>query len=289
MWDDILKQKVPHKMSRGQIILKVCPFCSNSNYNIEVSTEKGVFHCWICNQAGIVKQLFKELDLKFEDDGLRVSKGQQPVQNFDDLSLDTFYPVKWERFKKFLASRGLEQADIARYNILTTDKGKFRGRVIFPLYEGSKLVYIVSRDTETKGRYYNINVNRSGILPYYLGTVDKTTVYLCEGTLDAISVHKLGYSAAILLGTILTPAQLRKLDTFGFKRVVVSLDGDAAEKAHKIYDSVTKHGLPAAMVLFDKKDDPNSVFVRDKAELKHALKNFREVSIKDKVCLKLKS
>jgi DNA primase len=274
------------KQARDQLIFRTCPSCSNNNWNFEVSVSKGVGHCWICDFGCTVYRIFKMLGLPFEDDGLQVSDNQ-PVNKLDDVSLDTFKPVAWVQHKKFLESRGLDKDDIHRYQIMTTDKGKFRDKIIFPLYEGNRLVYIVARDSAPKGRYYNINVNRSGLLPYYLGKVDKTTVYLCEGIMDAISVNKLGYSSAVLLGTVMTMEQLHKIDSFGFKKMVISLDGDALEKSMKIYDMVVRRRMPVLVTLFDKKDDPNSVFVRDKAELKFALNGSREISVKDRVFLKL--
>lgn len=288
MWDNTLKKKITHKLGRGQIVLKVCPFCSNDRFNIEVSVEKGIYHCWICNASGKVWKLFKELGIPFEDDGLKVSTLPTTAPK-DELSIKPFSLVKWDTYKTFLEARGLDQSDIDRYHILTTDKGKFRGKIIFPLYEGFKLVYIVGRDSVAKGRYYNINILRSSILPYYLGKTDKTTIHLCEGIFDAISINKLGYTSGVLLGTVLSNEQIRKIEAFGFKTVVVCLDGDALDKAIKMFDMVSKHGFHTRIVLFHKLDDPNSVFVRDKAELKHALKNHKEVSIKDRVQLKIKS
>ena len=287
MWDNALTTKFPHKMSRGQIILKTCPFCENTNFNIEVSIEKGVYHCWICDHSGTVWQLFKELGLKFEDDGLKVSSAAV-VTEPDAISLEPYFPARWERYHKFLSSRGLGKEDIERYQLMTALKGKFRDKLIFPLYEGNKLVYIVARSTAPGGRYYNINVNRAGLLPYYLGKIHKTTIYLCEGVIDAISVNKLGYTAAVLLGTILDRVKLQKIEKFGFKTVVICLDGDALTKAIKIFDMVFESGILTQIVLLNKQDDPNAVFVRDKAELKHALKNSREVTLRDRVNIKIK-
>ena len=286
MWDNILTKRMKHKMGRGQILLKDCPYCGDDNYNIEVSIEKEIFHCWICDVAGKVQKLFEELGLAFEDDGLRVTP--KPELPKDDLTLRPFHKVQWERYSKFLKSRGLEKSDIDRYKIMTTDKGKFKAKVIFPLYEGDKLVYMVARDVTPKGSYYNMNISRSGVLPYFPGTRKVSEVYLCEGVLDAISVNKLGYASVVLLGTVLSSEQLRKFATLGFKDMVICLDGDVMPKAIKIYDNVAKSGYKVKMAFFENKDDPNSLFVKDKAELKYVLKNAKEITLTDRVKLKIK-
>ena len=285
MWDNVLTKKFSHKISRGQIILRDCPYCGNDNFNIEVSTEKEIFHCWICDKAGRIQSLFHELGLPFTDDGMQVTKPKERPK--DDLTLKNFHKIRWENYSKFLKSRGLDKDDIDKYNIMTTDKRKFKNKAIFPLYEGDKLVYMVARDITPKGRYYNMNVSRSGVLPYYLGK-NMTDLYLCEGVLDAISVNKLGRTSVILLGTILTAEQLRKILLKDIKTVVLCLDGDVVEKAMKIYDKVQKSGLKAKMVPFGKNEDPNSVYVEDRAELKYILNHAKEVTLTDRVKLRIK-
>jgi DNA primase len=286
MWDNVLTKRIKHKLGRGQILLRHCPYCGDENYNIEVSVEKEIFHCWICDAAGIVKKLFMELGLPFEDDGMKVTPA--PTTPKDELTLKPFRKVRWENYAKFLKSRGLEKADIDRYNIMTTDKGKFKNKIIFPLYEDDKLVYLVARDVTPKGKYYNINISRSGVLPYFPGTKKKTEAYLCEGVMDAISVNKLGYPAVVLLGTILSAEQLRKFAVIGFKDLVVCLDGDVIKKAIQIYDKISKAGFKVTMASFSNKDDPNSLFVKDRAELKYILKQATEVTLTDRVKLHIK-
>ena len=286
MWDNTLTKRCKHKLTKGQIVLKVCPFCEDSNYNMEVSIEKKVFHCWICDAAGMIQRLFRKLELPFEDDGLQVSVVPQEVKT-DVLSLESFYKVSWKRYSKFFKSRGLEEHDIVKYNIMTTDKGKFKDKIIFPLYEGNKLVYIVGRDITPKSKYYNMNINKSNILPYYIGKVHTTVAYICEGVMDAISVNKLGYTSIVLLGTVLSDAQIRKMGEIGFSKLVVCLDGDATKKAVNIYDKIVKQGFESNIVMFNQKDDPNAVFVRDPAELKNIVKSAAEITLKDRIKIKM--
>lgn len=285
MWFDVLQKKFQHKMVRGQIVLKDCPFCGNDRYNIEISIEKKVFHCWICDNAGTVAKLFKHIDLPMEDDGFKVSDTSVPKVQ-DTLSLAEYHSLSWGKARTFLKGRGLEEKDIVTYNFMTAEQGKFKDKIIVPLYEGEQLSYIIARDLTAKGRYYNVNINRSSVLPYYMGR--SSQMYLCEGTFDAISVNKLGFSSAVLLGTVLSKEQMVKLEKWGFKDVVVCLDGDALDKATKMYDNLSKAGFKASVAIFYAKDDPNEVYVRDRAELKWVLKHPILITVKDRVRMMMK-
>lgn len=287
MWSDVIQKKFPHKLVRGQIILKDCPFCGNDKFNIELSTEKAVFHCWICDASGTVKKFFDHIELPMVDDGFKISPATV-LKTLDTLSLANYYPIEWSKAEIFLKGRGLEEADISGYNLMTTDSGKFKGKLIIPLYEGGTLAYIVARDLQKKGRYYNVNINRSGVLPYYLSRIDTPCIYLCEGIFDAISVNKIGFTSAVMLGTVLSKEQMRKLERWKFTEVVVCLDGDAQEKAFKMYDMLKKYGFNAHIVMMHSADDPNDVYVRDRAELKWLLKHPVTLTVGDRVRLKLK-
>ena len=96
------------------------------------------------------------------------------------------------------------------------------------------------------------------------------------------------YTSVPLLGTVLSQAQIRKMGTFGFKTVVVCLDGDALDKTLKIFDMLERRGFDARIAIFHKQDDPNSIFVRDRAELKNALKISKPARLVDRVRLKIK-
>ena len=55
MWRETLKRAFVHKVSKDEIILKVCPYCENARFNFQVSTSKEIFHCWVCGARGKIE------------------------------------------------------------------------------------------------------------------------------------------------------------------------------------------------------------------------------------------
>ncbi len=283
MWTDTLQANFETKTRNGQLILKVCPFCGNDKSNCELSIEKNIFHCWVCNQKGTVKTFFKLLGLKFDEDVWKNTESSKSFYEKDDLNIDMFTYLKYEDYPKVLQAKGFDESDIQKYNIRYADKGKFIGKMIIPLYEGKKLVYALARDLTIKGNYYNFRLEKKVVLPYYLGKLNKYEIYLCEGVLDAISINKLGFTSGVLLGTHITKEQIEKIKQFGFDTAIICLDGDMKAKSIKWYDELGKRGLKTKIVLFDGKDDPNDIFVRDEALLKRYLLEAGKVTLEDRV------
>jgi len=286
MWQDTLKRQYKHKVNREQIILKDCPYCGGTKYNLEVHSSRGVFHCWVCDAKGTVRKFFKDQHLEFDDSDWKSSEAVVSVSK-EELSLDGFVPVDYEKNKEYLESRGLTASDIGTYNLLTATQGRYRGKLIIPLYEGGKVVYFVSRHMFFGGRYLNPVIDKKKILPYFLGSVNRLRLYIVEGAFDAISVHKLGFTVTPLLGSGISDEQVDKIKTIGFKEVVVALDGDIKDKAIAMYTRLKVAGVHTKIVFFPGNDDPNELYLADRDYLRKILTTPTEVSIKDKFELAL--
>jgi len=282
MWTDTLKSNFDHKIRRGQIILKYCPFCGNNNFNIEFSVTLGVWHCWICHSAGTVNKFLLLNNLPIDKDRWKFTHKHIKTQE-SGLVLDGFDYINYNDYKKFFTSKGIEKEDIERYRFMYSNIGKYKNKLVVPLYEGNKLVYFIARDLTAKGRYYNIERSKIGILPYYLGEKNRYWLYLCEGIFDAISINKLGYSSGILLGTHISKEQILKIKNFGFKKVVINLDGDAKKKAFVLVEKILKFSLPSVLILYEDKEEPNSIYVKDKEMLKRMLEYPKQSNLVDKV------
>lgn len=283
MWKETLKANYECKEVRGQIVLRVCPFCSNDKWNLEISIAKKVYHCWVCHSSGTVVKFFHSVGLSFtEDEGWRVT-GSFSEEIKDDLDIAKFTHIDFEQFVDVFSVKGISRKDVYRYNLLYANSGKFNGKMVIPLYEGKKLVYAIARDLAKKGKYYNFKLDKSMILPYYLGSIRPLVIHLCEGVLDAMVINKLGFTSGVLLGTHLSVGQIDKLRKFGFKKAVVCLDGDAIAKAIKIYDELNKAGVVSEVVFItNKQEDPNDVFVRDREELCRLINSSRRVTVLDR-------
>jgi len=274
------------KQARDQLKVKVCPSCGNDHWNFEVSVSLGVGHCWICDFGCSLNKLFRLLGVSYEGgENWKITKKELPKEL---LELSKTGKIRFSDYKRFFTAKGVEEADILTYRFRIGTSGKHQGKLVIPLYEGGTLVYIVGRDLTIKGRYYNIAIEKIAVLPYYLGTTSKYTLYLCEGAFDAIAINKLGFSAGVLLGTNLSHDQVKKIKIFGFKEVVVCLDGDALVKAFKMYDELVQSGIKTKIVVLKKPDDPNDLFVKNKAKLLDLLSNPVELTfyerMKEKIC-----
>lgn len=278
------------KEQYDELIFKVCPFCGNDKFNFQVNIEKDVYHDWACGAKGKLTKLLKDKGVKFDQIKWQSSIGSTvTVKNGRAcmVCMDNFIPLLFTKHISFLLSKGLEPNDIQKYNLLTATSGKYKDKLIIPLFEGSNLVYFVARDMYKKGRYYNPPGEKSKILPYYLGTKHIMRLYLVEGAFDAISIHKLGYSVGILLGSHISKYQIQRIKDFGFNEIVVCLDGDLKKKAVIMNQLLIKNGLRSKIIWFDFMDDPNDLAVADLDYFKKIISNPKEVTLKDKVALAL--
>ena len=233
MWIENIQANFETKLRNNQLILKICPFCGNDRWNCELSMEKKIFHCWVCGMKGTLKTFCKLVGIKVDEDNWISTDSEKSYFEKDDLHIDGFNYLNYKDYPKVLQAKGIDECDIQRYNIRYADKGKFKGKMIIPLYEGRKLVYALARDLIIKGNYYNFRVEKKVILPYYLGRINKYEIYLCEGVLDAISVNKLGFTSGVLLGTHITKEQIEQVKQFGFDTAIICLDGDMMSLARE--------------------------------------------------------
>lgn len=284
-WYDPILQNFEHKIKKDEIVLRECPDCHNQKWNCEISMTKKVGHCWACGSSYSGYWFLKKHNLPYDKElwvsSLPLNGGVIKPKDIQGLSLDAFQTIDYGSFKDFLNSKGIVEQDIASYSIRC--KGKM---VVIPLYEGHQLVYFIQRDT-VSGRYYNPTIPKGGALPYYVGSLGCDVVYLVEGTFDAISINKLGYTAAILLGTHMTGDQVIKLRAFGFKKVVVCLDGDVYSKALELQQTLQCDGFDSYVIKFHGKEDPNDVFLRSPMELAKLLQNFKKPTLLDKVLARI--
>ena len=286
MWQETVKKNFKHKLDKDEILVKECPYCGNSKHNLQISISKAVYHCWACDKKGKIEKFFKDQNLEFDRTGWK-SSATKKESTPEKLDLTGFVSLffSYPDHEDFLLSRGIEPDDVNRYDLMITHTGRYKGKLIIPLKEGHEFVYFVSRDMFPKGRYLNPVINKKEFLLYYLGNENSLRLYLVEGAFDAISVNKLGFSVAMLLGSSISKEQIAKIKRIGFSDVVVCLDGDLKKKAIEMHDRLTKANIKTKIVLIPGNDDPNELYVADKDYLKKLLMNPRDVTVRDKVGL----
>lgn len=183
------------------------------------------------------------------------------------------------RFYKYLLNRGFDDpiAVATVYGLRGCTTGRWKDRILIPIYQGGKLVAWTARALQNP-------VNA----PRYLSTSNaiKSTVFqedelkrgrvlfITEGPFDAMKVDYYGYdsgaSATAVFGTSITIDQIIILSRVSknFKRTVILLDPDAVESTFNLSD-----WLPNAIIghLPDGVKDPGDL---TEDQVKNLLKEY---------------
>ncbi|MDE3019539.1 MAG: DNA primase [Nitrospirota bacterium] len=195
-------------------------------------------------------------------------------------------PSAWDGLLKTLSKDGFSTAELAKAGLVVAKDqtnrrpqessgyyDRFRGRVMFPIYDLRKRViafggrvlddgmpkYLNSPDTPlfNKGRsLYALERAREEA-----GRAD--TLIIVEGYFDAIALHQAGIkNVAATLGTALTPEHIRTLRRFVTKLVLL-FDPDAAgvRAALRTLDLFVDSGIGVKVVSLPEGDDPDT-FIR---------------------------
>lgn len=184
---------------------------------------------------------------------------------------------EWHAFTDYAHQQGYSDNMLQKTGLtIFHDDGKqfdrFRGRVMFPLYnlsgrvlafsgrvlkkEQSPAKYMNSPESEiyTKGRnLYGLYQARSAIVK-----TDKC--YLVEGNIDVVSMHQSGVENTVASwGTSLTEDQIRQIKRFT-QNITVIYDGDAAgiHATLRAVDMLYRQGLHVRVALFPDGEDPDS-------------------------------
>jgi hypothetical protein len=275
---------------KGQLALK-CPWCGDDDpsEHLSISLTKDAFGCWrnakhagrkpyslvaallgcSFSQARVIVAQYSTADPASFDEAITALGGapgavQQPFALPKGLPPD-FKPIKptglTGRFWRYLENRGFDDvtALTQQYGLLCCQHGRWKDRVIIPLYQNGKLLGWTARAIQ-------LVVNA----PRYLSSSPaiKTTVfnedilmkggkvlYVTEGPFDAIKMDYYGLPsdmrATCLFGVNPTTDQIGILRSLSkrFDKVRILFDAEAFEPALLISDwlsaeNVAIEGLP---------------------------------------------
>ena len=158
-----------------------------------------------------------------------------------------YAPDSWDSLYKFLISKGYKSFDIEQAGLVKKNRyGKyfdiFRNRVITPIIDirgnvvafggrvldDSKPKYINTADTlvyKKTNELFSLNFAKENI---------KSSIILCEGYMDVISMYQAGIKNAIAgCGTALTTEQVRVISRYADEVVLIYDSDEAGQKALK--------------------------------------------------------
>lgn len=242
-----------------------CPFCNHHKPKLEIQLEEnntGIneFHCWACDIKGKnLIQLFGKLKIS-QDRKEELKNIIKSTKNFDNdfnnnpsekfkLKLpDEFISLKDVTNKNveakhalhYLKKRGVNKYDIIKYNIGYCEHGKYKDRIIFPIYNSEyELVFFDARTYKDNPlRYIKPECSKDIIANEHFINWN-LPIILCEGIMDAISIKR---NVIPLLGKIIQPELMKKLLTFPSNKIYIALDNDAIKKAVDFCEMLMNEG-----------------------------------------------
>ncbi len=152
---------------------------------------------------------------------------------------------------------------------------RFRNRLMFPIRNlsgqtiafGGRIIPALARDDDAKyinssdSPIYKKGEHLFGLFQARPSIAVKKNVILTEGYMDVITLHQYGYTqAAGVLGTALTPEQIKRLSGFT-AQMELMFDGDAPGRkaAFRSCEMLLSRGLSCKVVIFPDDNDIDSM------------------------------
>ena len=303
--EDYLEDKGFKALSKNEWIGD-CPNC-NKERKLCVNIERGQWHCWVCQEVeegwddrqqrwrrrctegggGVVK-LIKWLEECEFKEALQILTHhqswvtgsiervesqivlEQVLDAEDHLPVDP--PDSWAPINgnlPYLEGRGITTQDVQAFGLFWTPGGKYRNRVVFPVWEGTSLVYWQARalyEASDCAPGYDfrkcLNPHRprdeSGVpVPGYAVSTDVLLnldvacqyprVAVVEGPMDAV---KAGSDAVCTFGKTISPTQIARMVRKGVTAVDLIWDGPSEREPEGAHPEMM-HAAPWLSLFFD--------------------------------------
>lgn len=229
-----------------------------------------------------------DLTAKFYTDSLK----SRAMDYIERLKLDNsdisrfslgYSPNLWDALVKYLRHIGIADKQMLELGLAQEGKhglyDKFRGRIMFPIRDmAGRIIAFGGRLIDGEGAKY-VNSPDSAIYKnLYLLDKAKNTIrekkrsILVEGYMDAIRLHKSGFTEAVAtLGTSLTPEQAETLSRFA-GRCYICYDSDKAVRKATLRRMfvLQEHGLDVYVVNLSSSKDPDEFLIE------HTPKDFED-------------
>jgi len=244
--------------TRGQYICD-CPFCGKAqHFYISKLTQR--WDCKKCSESGSIYKLLRFLNKSYLLEGATIEfrdsiNGVGFVEEDEKITLEDLPVVKmpagWKvcESSKYLFSRGLNKRHYIRYqfgeaNIIS----KYKGYVLFPIYDNSKIRGFVGRWADKKVPKDKLRYNNSPGTDFskLLDGFDEiikdvtNTVILVEGRFDKVAVDRVleldncdAIKCCCTFGKKISPWQIAKLKSKGIINVILLYDFDALKEIKK--------------------------------------------------------
>lgn len=239
----------------------VNPKHSDSNPSADINVNTGLFICRSCGFKGNLERIIKvvsgeEVDLseyvtpheefKFKIQNI-YRQSLKNISRYDDIiQFDDTMSNELVNFKQAISckeandyltgpKRKLTKETIERFNLMYSDVGDYRNRVIIPYFKNGKLIGFNSRyiyDGDKKFRYMYF-LSHSQFEDYIYNIENVTSNDYCilvEGPFDLMILTQLGYKNVIsTLSTRVSEKHLQHI--IPFKKIIFCFDDDKESRA----------------------------------------------------------
>lgn len=216
---ELIRGKSPNEL--GWIGGVTCPFHDDENPSASINVGARRLYCHACHTS-----------YSFEDGMMAVE--HDPFQTLDkeingtepDEAIDVYY--QRDKFPSFMYQRGFDDATMRRWELGTINVND----LFIPIRNSTgKLVSWQIRQAEGEPKYKlkpGVKVHNLlfGFDKWAQG--EHSTLYVCEGALDAIWLDQCGFEAVATLGSSISPVQVNLLLRSGFHSIVTVADNDEA-------------------------------------------------------------
>jgi DNA primase len=259
-----------------------CPQCKHHKKKLNISFDKNIFHCWVCNYSGRgihklvnnneIKNKLKELthykEFNFNKDNAHKKIEVSLPENFKSLSIKSNTPM-YKNAYQYAIKRGLDDYYIDKYNLgyLSNINSKYANRLIIPSYDNNANInYFTARSIfdDMQMKYLNPHVEKNLIIPFELYISWDMPIILVEGMIDAI---KTDYNAIPLLGNTVSDLIIYNILNNNTKDVFLMLDSDAKKFLYRNCEKLIKYDIIPYIVEIDNNKDPGEMKTDDIHEL----------------------
>jgi 5S rRNA maturation endonuclease (ribonuclease M5) len=221
---------------------------SKKRFHLDWNNGEIKYHCFNCERAGGFVRLYSEvMAVSFEDakkiiysydpERIKSELGPKPLKKVrKDIGLTIFDDVLKECLTINDMPDGIMEggylsalANFIKERMVTTPvfvavKGRYKGRVIIPVYKDEHIIYFQGRALgNQEPKYLNPVVEKSNVILNEQNFDTKKHIIVTEGLLDAFMIGDQGTS---MLGASLSSDFVSKLEARTEKEVIIALDND---------------------------------------------------------------
>jgi DNA primase len=279
-----------------------CPLCGDSKKNpskrrfhLDWNNGNPGYHCFNCGRHGHFLELYAILEgldsaedaekklRNFKD--LRNIINPKPIKrptkeqskNYLDLNLDDCISIKdnpqgyiqkayWNALSKFIHDR-----DMGDYPLYVSYRGKYKGRIIIPIYENDTIVYFQARriSDDVEPKYLNPPVEKENIILNREKFDRNKYIIVTEGILDA---KRVGDQGTPILGIDVSRSTIETLSKLTDKGIIICLDNDKPGKER--LEKILKENFSKTLFFFRMPNKYKQVKDIDKLYMDHNIEDI---------------